>query len=133
MLELSDRDGLRMKPERTDIWGNTDDTRCGLVVRDTAGYASSGELLREFVRFTLGAADFESGLPWGELPGTSFEDFLHRMTTVFTDTRLNMKGLTWELRTPDSLPLDDFRTIWDEFVTGTETGMRDWQAGYRGA
>ena len=116
-----------MQPERADIWSRTDDTRCGLVVEDTAGYDSSEELLREFVRFTLRAIDLKTGLPWEELPGTSFAGFLQHMTTIFTDIRLNMKGITWELRTPESLPPAGFRTIWGSFVRGVESGMQDWQ------
>ncbi len=128
ILHLMREDGLRMPPERTDIWSRTDDTRCGLVVGDASGFASPNELLREFVEFTMRAVDLESDLPWEQLEGTSFQDFLAHMTTIFTDIRLNMKGMTWELRTPDSLPLEAFQALWNRFVTGVESCMQGWQS-----
>jgi len=42
------------------------------------------------------------------------------MTTIFTDIRLNMKGLTWELRTLDSQPLDVFKKKWKIFIRKIE-------------
>ena len=35
---------------------------------------------------------------------------------MFTDVRLNAKGGTLELRTPDSRPVQDFRPLWKKFV-----------------
>jgi gamma-glutamylcysteine synthetase len=128
MLRLTREEGFRMLAERADIWNRTDDTRCGLVVSDASGFDSPAEFLREFVEFTMRAVDMETGLPWEQLRGTSFQDFLDHMTTIFTDIRLNMKGVTWELRTPDSLPLEDFPAIWNRFVAAVEDFMRDWQS-----
>jgi glutamate--cysteine ligase len=121
LLGLTGDDLLGMGPERADIWRHTDDTRCGLVVTDTAACGSSAGLVREFVRFTLEAVDLDTDLPWGMLPDRSFGEFLVHMTTIFTDIRLNLKGTTWELRTPDSVPLDGFGAIWDRFLDRVES------------
>jgi gamma-glutamylcysteine synthetase len=121
MLGLTGDDLLGMGPERADIWRHTDDTRCGLAVTDAAACGSSAGLVREFVRFTLGAVDLDTGLPWGMLPDGSFGEFLAHMTTIFTDIRLNLKGVTWELRTPDSVPIERFGAIWDRFLDRMES------------
>jgi glutamate--cysteine ligase len=129
MLRLTGTGDLRMSAERADIWSRTDDSRCGLVVDDLSGIGSSRDLVREFVVFTMEAADLETGRPWRELDGTTYDSFLEHMTTMFTDIRLNMKGITWELRTPDSLPIGSFPSLWEAFVTEVENSMRDWQSG----
>jgi len=127
MLTLSREKDFMLSPQRRDIWENTDDSRCGLPFTDVSGFATPEDLLKELVRFVLDAAELQSGRPFGDLENVTFDDFLNHMTTIFTDIRLNLKGPSVELRTPDSLPLDKFSDLWHTFVSRVEKHMQDWQ------
>jgi hypothetical protein len=43
------------------------------------------------------------------------------MTTLFTDVRFNLKGPTLELRTLDSIPINEFIPKWNIFISSLET------------
>jgi glutamate--cysteine ligase len=127
MLILSREKDFMLSPERRNIWENTDDNRCGLPFTDVSGFATSRDLLKELVRFALGAVELQSGCPFVDLENVTLDDFLNHMTTIFTDIRLNLKGPSAELRTPDSLPIDRFPDLWHTFVSRVEKHMQDWQ------
>lgn len=117
ICELSQSPGFAMGPQRRDIWNNTDPSRCGLLCRgQKAPSTDYRELLERVVDFGMGALDLGTGLPFGELPDKSFPEFLDHLTTMFTDIRINMKGITLELRTLDSGPSVLFLEKWRQFL-----------------
>jgi len=127
MLTFSREKNFMLSPRRRSIWENTDDCRCGLPFTDVSGFATPEDLLKELVRFVLGAVELQSGRPFRDLENVTMDDFLNHMTTIFTDIRLNLKGPSVELRTPDSLPIDKFPDLWRTFVSRVEKHMQDWQ------
>lgn len=117
MCAMSREEGYAMGRERRDIWNRTDPSRCGLTCAGAEGVDSSEGLLERLVIFALKALDLEKGVPFaGITPEPDFNAFLEHFTTIFTDVRLNMKGVTLELRTPDSRPLHLFRGCWIAYL-----------------
>ena len=117
VCELSQSTEFAMGPQRRDIWNNTDPSRCGLLCRgDKIPSTDHREFLRRVVDFGMGALDLATGLPFGELKDRDFPDFLDHLTTLFTDVRINMKGITLELRTLDSRPSGMFLEKWRQFL-----------------
>lgn len=114
---LSRESGFAMGEERRDIWNKTDPSRCGLRCTKSDEIFTSEILFDKLISFALKALELHSGLPFEEIsPAPSFEDFLVHFTTIFTDVRLNTKGMTLELRTLDSRPLPAFRNTWITFL-----------------
>ncbi len=117
MCSLSREEGFAMGPDRRDIWDRTDPSRCGLTCSRADNIRSSGILLERLILFALDAIDLHAGIPFGDIyPHPGFKDFLEHFTTIFTDVRLNTKGITLELRTPDTRPLHMFRGAWITFL-----------------
>jgi len=117
VCEMSQSAGFAMGPERRDIWNNTDPSRCGLLCRgDKIPSTDHRQFLKRVVDFGMGALDLNTGLPFGELPDSDFPAFLDHLTTLFTDVRINMKGITLELRTLDSRPSELFLDKWRQFL-----------------
>lgn len=107
-----------MSNSRRAIWDETEPSRCrlpaiGMVENEKA-------LLTHLVRHALSALDLSQRIPFVQLKEQSFSDFLIHLTTIFTDVRLNLKGPTFELRTMDSLPAEDFSKRWRRFVVEVE-------------
>lgn len=126
MCALSKEDGYAMGTERRDIWNRTDPSRCGLTCAGAENISTSDELLEKLVEFALNALDLHSGIPFRDLdPDPGFREFLVHFTTIFTDVRLNTKGMTLELRTPDSRPLHHFRGAWITFLDMVQQMMDD--------
>jgi len=119
-IELSKSDAFKMSPDRRDIWNHTDPVRCGQPVKDITQVRGPEALIRELVGFAMHADDIGENVPFPKKEDHSFEAFLYHMTTMFTDIRLNMKGLTWELRTLDSLPVSVFEQKWKQFIEEIE-------------
>ncbi len=107
---------LSMKRERRHIWNNTDPVRCGLPFKKIESHTPPEALIREFVRVSVYAEELASDLPFYQLPKKDFNRFLMHHTTVFTDIRLNAKGPTLELRTPESVDTDTFERMWKFFT-----------------
>lgn len=117
VCELSQSPGFAMGPQRRDIWNNTDPSRCGLLCRgDRIPANDHQEFLGRVVDFGMNAIDLGTGLPFGSLTERGFPDFLDHLTTLFTDVRINMKGVTLELRTLDSRPPGEFLEKWRQFL-----------------
>ncbi len=102
--------------ERKAIWRNTDPTRCGDPFGGDIDGLSVRELFEAYVRFALLAEGFSDSVPFAQNKDLSFERFLNHITTLFTDVRLNLKGPSIELRTPDSLPMEQFEGKWRRFI-----------------
>lgn len=119
MAGLSRRPPFAMSEQRRDIWNRTDPCRCGLpaIPRDALGPM---DILVPLCRFAVSAVELSSGVPFYALEGVGFPDFLEHLTTIFTDVRLNLKGMTVELRTPDSLPTHRFPSLWRSFIEQIE-------------
>ena len=116
LAELSKSSEFGMSSQRRDIWDNTDPTRCGLPLASRSLVKNSEEWLKEFVHFTLNAVDLDEKVPFRYTKNHTLQGFLNHMTTIFTDVRLNMKGPTLELRTPGTIPLEQFPRKWKTFV-----------------
>ena len=117
LCRLSHDDEFAMSIERRHIWNNTDAPRCGMPLIDGNRTLEPGRLIREIIHHALCADDLYENIPVYELKDLTFDYFLSHLTTIFTDVRLNMKGPTLELRTPDSLPLPDFIGKWKLFTS----------------
>ena len=115
LIKMSAMDAFEMGPDRRDIWNHTDNARCGLPynVRESNG---PQEVVEDLVRVGLEAHDIGENVPFYETKDLSFDAFMYHMTTIFTDVRLNMKGPSIELRSLDSVPLDEFMPLWKRFV-----------------
>ena len=107
-----------MSASRRVIWNETEPSRCQLPVIGVV--ENKKALLAHLVRHALNALDLSWRVPFVQLKERSFTDFLIHLTTIFTDVRLNLKGPTFELRTMDSLPAQDFIKRWRRFVTEIE-------------
>lgn len=105
---------LGMSPARREIWDRTDSCRCGLPAG--RGGNDAGSIIRRIVEQALEAVELRSGEVFAKVPGRDFDGFLDHLTTMFTDIRVNVKGGTLELRTPDSRPIEEFPAAWGEFV-----------------
>ncbi len=107
-----------MSASRRAIWDETEPSRCRLPA--IGKIENEKALLSHLVRHALGALDLSRRIPFAELKEQSFADFLIHLTTIFTDVRLNLKGPTFELRTMDSMPAQDFIKCWRRFVVEVE-------------
>ena len=107
-----------MSASRQAIWDATEPSRCRLP--EIGVLENEKALLAHLVRHALGALDLNQRIPFAELKGQSFDDFLIHLTTIFTDLRLNLKGPTFELRTMDSMPSEEFTKRWQRFVVEVE-------------
>jgi len=105
-----------MGPERRDIWDHTDPGRCGLPYENITEKSPPRALTRELVRVAVRAEVLGEDVPFWQGSDCSYEQFLWHMTTMFTDIRLNIKGPTLELRTPDSVPPAVFESMWEQFI-----------------
>ncbi len=117
LCELSMGREFGMSQDRREIWDNTDPTRCGEAICGHKDLLSAGELVRAMVRFALNAVDLWEDVPFRERREVTFDRFLYHMTTIFTDVRINCKGPTLELRTPDSMPMPHFEEKWRRFIS----------------
>ncbi len=118
---MSQMDEFRMQPERRDIWNKTDPGRCALPFQKIDEITESIHVTRELVRVAAEAYVLGKEVPYYELENETFGDFLYHMTTIFTDIRLNIKGPTFELRTLDSMPMENFEQAWDTFISIIES------------
>jgi len=126
MCSLSREEGFAMGSDRRDIWDHTDPSRCGLTCSAAEHITDSEQLLEKLVSFALHAIDLHRGIPFGDIrPEPGFRKFLEHFTTIFTDVRLNTKGMTLELRTLDSRPLHLFRGTWLTFLDMLQRVMAD--------
>lgn len=117
VCELSQTREFAMGPDRRHIWDNTDPSRCGLLCKgDRIPSRDHHEFLLRVTDFGMNAIELGSGKPFRELPHTGFPEFLDHLTTLFTDVRINMKGITLELRTLDSGPEQYFLDRWQQFL-----------------
>ena len=116
--KLAKDSDFAMSTSRRAIWDETESSRCRLPV--IGKIENEKTLLSHLVRHALGALDFSRRTPFAELKEQSFADFLIHLTTIFTDVRLNLKGPTFELRTMDSMPIQDFKKRWRRFVVKVE-------------
>ncbi len=124
VCEISRLPEFRMGPERRHIWDNTDPSRCGLLCDGGTLFNADHMGFMDRIRdFGLNALDLASGIPFGELPAVSFQGFLEHLTTLFTDIRINMKGITLELRTLDSAPPQTFLERWQQFLNLVQQGV----------
>ncbi len=118
VCEMSRTADFAMGFERRHIWDNTDPSRCGLMCgREQGVITDFRAFLEKMTEFGMGALDLATGVPFGELPNKGFHDFLDHLTTLFTDVRINMKGVTLELRTLDSVPPEVFLQRWQQFLS----------------
>lgn len=116
MIRLSEMDEFRMGPDRRDIWNNTDSSRCGQpfkVKHDMTPY----EVIEMIVEHAVTAYHIGKNCPFLKSDDLSFDAFMYHLTTIFTDIRLNIKGPSFEIRTLDSMPIDQFETKWQRFIS----------------
>ncbi|MCF8120675.1 MAG: hypothetical protein K9L83_10740 [Deltaproteobacteria bacterium] len=116
LCEMSRSRLFGMSPERRDIWNKTDPGRCGLPYTGINRSSDPRQVIAEVVRVAVEADVVGEDRPFKELTNPGFDAFLYHLTTIFTDVRLNVKGPTMELRTPDSVPFPEFRMLWSQFV-----------------
>ncbi len=121
LVELTANPEFAMSAERRDIWKNTDPCRSGLPDLDPEVMKNSEVLLGGLIRHALGADVLGTDRPFFETERSDLEGFLDHFTTIFTDVRINLKGPSVELRTPDSMPFDIFRKKWTCFTEIMET------------
>jgi gamma-glutamylcysteine synthetase len=115
MIKLVDMDEFKMGTDRRDIWNNTDPSRCGQpfkVINDMTPF----EVIEMIVNHAVRAYHIGINRPFLDTDDLSFDAFMYHLTTIFTDIRLNIKGPSIELRTIDSVPLDQFETKWFKFI-----------------
>jgi glutamate--cysteine ligase len=120
LCEMATSVDFRMSPQRREIWDNTDPMRCGLPPCCNERLNSAEQLIDRLIRFALAAEVLGENVPFHLNRDRSFDAFLYHMTTLFTDVRFNLKGPTLELRTLDSIPIDQFREKWQIFVSSFE-------------
>jgi len=113
---LSATDDFKMSPERRDIWNHTDACRCGRPPCCFAQLESSEELIKRLILFALHADVVGENIAFVNSTDQSFKTFLYHMTTLFTDVRFNLKGPTLEMRTMDSMPIEQFKIKWHRFI-----------------
>jgi len=116
--KLSKDPDFAMSASRQAIWAETEPSRYKLP--EIGIPEDEKSLLAVLVRHALEAIDFRRRTPFAERRTQSFDLFLAHLTTIFTDVRLNLKGPTFELRTMDSLPAEDFTLRWRRFVSEVE-------------
>ncbi|MFP4193861.1 MAG: glutamate-cysteine ligase family protein [Desulfobacterales bacterium] len=120
LCELSGDEMFKMSEVRRDIWNHTDNTRCGVPPCCSEPMVDPSVLIDRLVRFGLNAVVLGEEKPFYLASDSSFEAFLYHITTIFTDVRFNLKGTTFELRTPDSIPPQEFKPIWRRFISLTD-------------
>ncbi|MBS3808834.1 MAG: hypothetical protein KGY38_01590 [Desulfobacterales bacterium] len=120
LCELSGYELFQMSEMRRDIWKHTDNSRCGKPPCCSEKMDDPAVLIDRLIKFGLQAVVLGEEVPFSQASDRSFESFLYHMTTIFTDVRFNLKGTTLELRTPDSMPVDLFKSRWRQFVNLTE-------------
>lgn len=108
-----------MSDQRRDIWNNTDPSRCGMPPCCAEQLKDVSQLIQRLITYGLSAVVLGEEVAFYKSSDISFESFLYHMTTIFTDVRFNLKGTTLELRTPDSMPVEDFRYRWKQFIEKT--------------
>lgn len=116
LCELSEDERFQMSRHRRLIWDNTDPTRSGRPPCCFAELKTPDELIHRLIDFALRAAVLGEDVAFTRAGDQSFTAFLDHMTTIFTDVRFNLKGPTLELRTLDSIPVDQFRDRWAQFI-----------------
>jgi len=115
---LSKSKDFSMSDERLDIWRHTDPARCRMPDIDINNIDNNpGRLLRGIVHHALSVEDLYRSIPLYEMHDIGFDYFKEHLTTLFSDVRLNLKGPTLELRTPDSHPLPEVAEQWPKFVS----------------
>lgn len=117
LCEMAAESPFKMSETRRDIWNRTDPTRCGPPPCCFEFLESPSRLIARLIEFALQVVVLGEEVPFEYATDQSFESFLHHMTTIFTDIRFNLKGPTLELRTPDSVPLHQFKPMWELFVS----------------
>ena len=117
LKELVFSDQFGMSAQRRSIWDQTDACRCGLPFGRIEKTDGPDRVIREFVKAAVHADVLEEEKPFHQVSDQSFDRFLSHFTTIFTDIRLNAKGPTLELRTPDSVPFERFETMWYDFIS----------------
>lgn len=121
MCGLALSDEFKMSRERKDIWMHTDATRCGIPPCCHEELGCSETLIRRLIYYALHADVLGENVAFVNSSDLSFGAFLYHMTTLFTDVRFNLKGPTLELRTMDSMPLEQFPARWEKFILLLET------------
>lgn len=116
LCEMAASESFRMSECRRDIWNNTDPVRCGPPPCCFEIFKSPEALIEKWVRYGLKADVLGEDQPFEAASDRTFEAFLYHMTTIFTDIRFNLKGPTLELRTLDSVPVDQFKSRWLPFM-----------------
>lgn len=116
LKQLVFSDPFAMSDQRRSIWDQTDACRCGLPFGPVHKTDEPGRVIREFVTAAVHADVLGEERPFYQIRDQSFDNFLSHFTTIFTDIRLNAKGPTLELRTPDSVPFERFETMWYDFM-----------------
>lgn len=116
LSRMSRSNDFKMGRHRRNIWDNTDPCRCGFPYEGIDTNSSPYDLINELVTVAVYADILGKDVPFWKAADKSFDKFLYHFTTVFTDIRLNNKGPTFELRTPDSVPGEDFKLLWKRFI-----------------
>ncbi len=117
LCRLSTFDEFKMSEQRRDIWNHTDPGRCGCPPCCFEQLESSESLIKRLIHFALNTEVLGENIAFIDSSDLSFKAFLYHMTTLFTDVRFNLKGPTLELRTMDSMPMDQFHIRWKKFVS----------------
>ncbi len=121
LCQLSGNEDFGMSPERRNIWNHTDPTRSGPPPCCSETLGGPEPLIERLIRYALQVVVLGEEVPFGKSTDRSFSAFLYHMTTIFTDVRFNLKGPTLELRTLDSMPIDNFRSKWLQFIDMAKT------------
>ncbi len=116
LCAMAKSDDFKMTAKRRAIWNNTDPCRCGLPFKGIDKNSSPEQVIREIVRVTVSADMLDEKIPFFKKQDTGFDKFLYHLTTIFTDVRLNIKGPTFELRTPDSITRSGFEKLLTKFI-----------------
>lgn len=116
LIQMSAMDDFKMGDDRRDIWNNTDPSRCGQPFTINNNDTSL-EVIKKITDQALKAEHISENKPFMETDDLSFDAFMYHLTTIFTDIRINIKGPSIELRTIDSVPIDQFSQKWNEFIS----------------
>jgi len=120
LCAMTKSDDFKMTAKRKEIWNNTDPCRCGLPFKGIDKNSSPEQVIREIVRVTVSADLIDEKVPFFKKQDTDFDKFLYHLTTIFTNVRLNIKGPTFEIRTPDSTNRSGFEKLWAKFISINE-------------
>ncbi len=119
LIRMSEMDDFKMGYDRREIWDNTDPGRCGQPFHIDESDATF-DAVEKIVDHAIHAGHIGENKPFTETEDLSFDAFLYHLTTIFTDIRLNIKGPSFELRTIDSVPFDQFKMKWHKFISTLE-------------